>query len=67
MKRSKRHVTILQEGQEQQYDEFLIRKIQVGDDFLTVSVVKPSSMPNASLTVYYRGYLRLLVKFLSLE
>ena len=45
----------------------MIRKIQVGEDWLTVSVVKPSSLAQSRLTVYYKGYLRLLVKFLSLE
>ena len=36
----------------------------MGDDFLTVSVVKPSSIPDSSLTIYYRANLRLLNKFL---
>ena len=42
LKRKKRKVTILQEGAMRRYDEFLIRRIKVGDDYLTVSVVKPS-------------------------
>ena len=55
---------ILKEGLKYNYDEILIRRIKVGQDFLTVSVVKPSSVPNSGLTVYYRANLRLLNKFL---
>jgi len=60
-------VTILQNGIQQHYDEFLIRRIKVGDDWLTVSVVKPSAVPESGLTIYYRANLRLLIKFLSPE
>ena len=64
LKRHKRRVTIEQEGVERHYEEFLIRRIKVGDDYLTVSVVKPQWLPKAGLTIYYRANLRLLNKFL---
>lgn len=67
LQRKKRKVTILQEGIKKQYDEFLIRRIKVGDDFLTVSVIKPSSVSDQTLTIYYRASLRLLNKFLPTE
>ena len=67
LKRRKRKVTILQEGIEQHYDEILIRRIKVGEDFLTVSVVKPCSEPESGLTIYYRANLRVLNKFLPPE
>lgn len=58
-------MTILQEDTEQQYDNFLIRRIQVGEEWLTISVVRPSGLTSAGITVYYRGHLRVLGKFLS--
>lgn len=39
----------------------------MGDDYLTVSVVKPSWIPNTGLTIYYRASLRLIHKFLPPE
>ena len=58
----KRHkVCILREGFEQKFDELLIRRIKVGPDYLTVSVVKPVEQNDDSgLTIYYRANLRLL-------
>lgn len=34
---------------------------------MTVSVVKPSNVPDSELTIYYRANLRLLIKFLPPE
>ena len=67
LKRRKRKVTIMQEGVEHHYDEFIIRRIKVCDDYLTVSVVKPAWLPDSGLTIYYRANLRLLHKFLPAE
>ena len=39
----------------------------MGDDFLTVSVVKPSQSNNAGITIYYRANLRLLQNLLTPE
>jgi len=60
-------VTIQQEGIERQYEEFMLRRIKVGVDYLTVSVVKPQWVPDAGLTIYYRANLRLLNQFLPPE
>lgn len=49
------------------FDELLIRRIKVGDDYLTVSVVKQAQAVNSGLTIYYRANLRLISKFLSSE
>lgn len=45
----------------------MIRRIKIGDDYLTVSVVKPTQAVNSGLTIYYRANLRLLNKFLTTE
>ena len=63
--RKKRVVTIHKEGLEHQYDELLIRRIKVGEDYLTVSVVKPKHVRDSGLIIYYRANLRLLIKFLT--
>lgn len=60
-------MTIHKEGHEQQYDELLIRRIKVGEDYLTVSVVKPKHVKDSGLIIYYRATLRLLIKFLTPE
>lgn len=60
-------VEIKKEGFNYRYDELLIRRIKVGDDFMTVSVVRPQQQINTGLTIYYRAPLKLLTKFLTLE
>ena len=60
-------MTILREGLEHKYEELFIRRIKVGVDYLTVSVVKPVDKVDSGLTIYYRANLRLLNKFLSPE
>ena len=44
-----------------------MRRIKVGVDYFTVSVVKPTNVANSSMVIYYRASLRLLIKFLSPE
>ena len=47
------------------YSEIIIRRITIGDEFLTVSGVRRLDTPNAGMTVYYRGPLKIIQDFLS--
>ena len=47
------------------YSEIFIRRITIGDEFLTVSVVKSLDKSNSGMTVYYRGPLKIIQDYLA--
>lgn len=46
------------------FSEVFIRRIMIGDEFLTVSVVKSLDKQNSGMTVYYKGPLKIMQDFL---
>ena len=66
MKSKKKRVLTIQNQQElSYYSEIFIRRITIGDEFLTVSVVKSLDKNNSGMTVYYRGPLKIIQDYLS--
>jgi len=63
--KKKRVLTIQRSNKTVRYSEIFIRRIMIGDEFLTVSVVKCLDKPNSGMTVYYRGHLKIIQDFLA--
>jgi len=62
--KKKRVITIQNQNTSTRYSEIFIRRITMGDEFLTVSVVRLLDTPNSGMTVYYRGPLKIIQDFL---
>jgi len=62
--KKKRVLTIQKQDKTTRYNEVFIRRITIGDDFLTVSVFKSLDTPNSGMTVYYRGPLKIMLDYL---
>ena len=59
--KNKRILTIQKHGKDlSRYNEVYIRRIMLGDEFLTVSVVKCLDFSSTEMTVYYRGPLKIM-------
>ena len=66
MKSKKKKVfTLSMQGEESRFKEIFVRRIMIGDEFLTVSVIKPLGTPKPGLFVYYRAPLKIIKDFLS--
>ena len=66
MKSKKKRVLTIQKDQETtRYNEIYIRRIMIGDEFLTVSVIKCMDEAHPGMTVYYRGPLKIIQDFLA--
>ena len=63
--KKKRVLTIERQSELTRYSEIYIRRITIGDEFLTVSVVRCLETPDAGMTVYYRGPLKIIQGFLA--
>lgn len=66
MKSKKKRILTIQKQKKDlsRYSEIYIRRIMLGDEFLTVSVVKCLDMIDSGMTVYYRGPLKIIQDYL---
>ena len=63
--KKKRILTIQTQGELMRFSEIFIRRIMIGDEFLTVSVVQDLEKLNSGMTVYYRGPLKIIQDYLT--